>query len=390
MGERAPVALLDAAASARLAVAEAITNIASAPIARLGDVKLSANWMAPAGHPGRGRAPLRRGPRGRGSSSRPRSASPSRSARTRCRCARPGRRTATSRARDRAAVAGGERVRAGHRRAARAHARAPRRRGERPGGDRAPAGRSRARARTAWAARRWRRCYGQLGAVPPDLDDPGAAARVLRRRAGARRGRHRSPPITIARDGGLLVTLVEMAFAGGVGLDVDVARRCGDDPVAALFAEELGAVLAGPGGGSSIGVSGVFARHGLAGGRPRARPPARAATGSSSARRRPAHASRNGAASCAASGRRPRTPCRRCATIRRAPTRSTPPASTPTIPACRSRADVRPRRRRRRRRSSRAAARARASPSCASRGSTARSRWRPRSTAPASRRSTST
>src|SRR6185503_6235120 len=52
MGERAPVALLDAAASARMAVAEAITNIASAPIAKLSDIKLSANWMAAAGHPG--------------------------------------------------------------------------------------------------------------------------------------------------------------------------------------------------------------------------------------------------------------------------------------------------------------------------------------------------
>src|SRR6185369_2408398 len=52
MGERTPIALLDAAASARMAVAEAITNIASAPIARLCDVKLSANWMAAAGHPG--------------------------------------------------------------------------------------------------------------------------------------------------------------------------------------------------------------------------------------------------------------------------------------------------------------------------------------------------
>jgi phosphoribosylformylglycinamidine synthase len=50
MGERAPIALLDAAASARIAVGEAITNIASAPIAALGDVKLSANWMAAAGH----------------------------------------------------------------------------------------------------------------------------------------------------------------------------------------------------------------------------------------------------------------------------------------------------------------------------------------------------
>jgi phosphoribosylformylglycinamidine synthase len=52
MGERTPLALLSAGASARMAVAEAITNIASAPIARLSDIKLSANWMAPAGHPG--------------------------------------------------------------------------------------------------------------------------------------------------------------------------------------------------------------------------------------------------------------------------------------------------------------------------------------------------
>ncbi len=52
MGERSPVALLDGPASGRLAVAEAITNIAAAAIGRLGDIKLSANWMAAAGHPG--------------------------------------------------------------------------------------------------------------------------------------------------------------------------------------------------------------------------------------------------------------------------------------------------------------------------------------------------
>ena len=52
MGERTPLALLDAPASGRMAVGEAITNIAAAPIATLGDVKLSANWMAAAGHPG--------------------------------------------------------------------------------------------------------------------------------------------------------------------------------------------------------------------------------------------------------------------------------------------------------------------------------------------------
>lgn len=52
MGERAPVALLHHAASARMAVAEALTNLAAARIEKLSDVVLSANWMAPAGHPG--------------------------------------------------------------------------------------------------------------------------------------------------------------------------------------------------------------------------------------------------------------------------------------------------------------------------------------------------
>ena len=52
MGERTPLALINAAASGRMAVGEAITNIAAARIADIGDIKLSANWMAPAGHPG--------------------------------------------------------------------------------------------------------------------------------------------------------------------------------------------------------------------------------------------------------------------------------------------------------------------------------------------------
>jgi len=49
MGERAPLAVLDAPASGRMAVAEAVTNIAAAPVARLSDVRLSANWMAATG-----------------------------------------------------------------------------------------------------------------------------------------------------------------------------------------------------------------------------------------------------------------------------------------------------------------------------------------------------
>ena len=52
LGERTPLALIDGPASGRMAVGEAITNIAAAAIAALGDVKLSANWMCAAGHPG--------------------------------------------------------------------------------------------------------------------------------------------------------------------------------------------------------------------------------------------------------------------------------------------------------------------------------------------------
>ena len=52
IGERTPLALIDAPASGRMAIGEALTNIAAAAIGRLRDVKLSANWMAPAGHPG--------------------------------------------------------------------------------------------------------------------------------------------------------------------------------------------------------------------------------------------------------------------------------------------------------------------------------------------------
>ena len=52
MGERTPLASVNAPASGRMAVAEAITNIAAAPIESLSKVRLSANWMAAAGHPG--------------------------------------------------------------------------------------------------------------------------------------------------------------------------------------------------------------------------------------------------------------------------------------------------------------------------------------------------
>ena len=52
MGERTPLAVIDAPASGRMAIGEALTNIASAPVRDISDIKLSANWMAACGQPG--------------------------------------------------------------------------------------------------------------------------------------------------------------------------------------------------------------------------------------------------------------------------------------------------------------------------------------------------
>ncbi len=52
MGERTPLALIDPAASGRMAVAESVLNLAAAVVNDISDIRLSANWMAAAGHPG--------------------------------------------------------------------------------------------------------------------------------------------------------------------------------------------------------------------------------------------------------------------------------------------------------------------------------------------------
>jgi len=52
MGERTPLALIDAPASGRMAIGETVTNLAASAIDQISDIKLSANWMAAAGHTG--------------------------------------------------------------------------------------------------------------------------------------------------------------------------------------------------------------------------------------------------------------------------------------------------------------------------------------------------
>jgi phosphoribosylformylglycinamidine synthase len=238
MGERAPVAMLDAAASARLAIAEAITNIASAPIAQLGDVKLSANWMAAAGRPGED-ARLYEAVRAAGVELAPALGiaipvgKDSMSMHT----------TWAERGESRSVTAPLSLV---------VTAVAPVtdvRRALTPelwadGNDGAgellliDLGRGKNRLGGSALAQ----VYGQIGQTPPDLDDPAllkgffAAVQQLSAEGLVAAYHDRS-------DGGVFVTLAEMAFAGGVGLDVEIGGL-GDDPIAGLFAEELGAVLA--------------------------------------------------------------------------------------------------------------------------------------------------
>ena len=52
MGERTPIAILNAAASGRISIGECLTNIASAHVGKIGNIKLSANWMVAAGEAG--------------------------------------------------------------------------------------------------------------------------------------------------------------------------------------------------------------------------------------------------------------------------------------------------------------------------------------------------
>ena len=254
MGERAPIALLDAAASARMAVGEAITNIASAPIARLSDVKLSANWMAAAGVPGED-ARLYDAVRAVGLELCPALGiaipvgKDSLSMRTGW----------TADGQDQAVTAPLSLV---------VTAFAPVTDVRRALTPEIPAEIESAAlllvdlgvAQNRLGGSALAQVHGALGTVAPDLDDPARlagffAAVQAASAAGLLAAYHDRS------DGGLIVTLLEMAFASGCGIDVDVTAL-GRDGLAALFAEELGAVLAVRPGDVARVVE-LFGRHGL-------------------------------------------------------------------------------------------------------------------------------
>jgi phosphoribosylformylglycinamidine synthase len=235
MGERAPLAVLDGPASGRMAVGEAITNIAAAAVPTLGQVRLSANWMAACGEPGEDAA-LFDTVHAVGEALCPALGiaipvgKDSLSMRTRWESAAGAQAVIAPLSLIVSAFAPVQDVR---------RTLTPQ---LRLGEDDTSlllidlgAGRNRLGG-SALA-----QVFGRIGTHPPDLDDPArlaaffAAIQQLNARERILAYHDRS-------DGGLFATLVEMAFAARCGLDIDIAPL-GDDPLAALFTEELGAVI---------------------------------------------------------------------------------------------------------------------------------------------------
>ena len=228
MGERSPVAAINPSAAARLAVAEALTNLAAAPIEDLRRVVLSANWMAAAGHDGEDQA-LFEAVRAVGEELCPALG-----------IAIPvGKDSLSMRTRwhDRSVVSPVT---------LNVSAFAPVtdvRRTQTPvirGPDHGlyliepPFAKRRRLGASALA-----QCYGALGDEPADIDDA-AALKALVEVIGTLVEREWISAYHDRSDGGLVATLLEMAFAGRVyGLDIEV----GDDAVAELFAEEVGGVV---------------------------------------------------------------------------------------------------------------------------------------------------
>ncbi|MET0339961.1 MAG: phosphoribosylformylglycinamidine synthase, partial [Polyangiales bacterium] len=237
MGERTPLALLDAAASARMAVAEAITNIACADIEKLGDVKLSANWMAAAGHPGED-ARLYDAVRAVGAELCPALGiaipvgKDSMSMRTVWQEDGSARSVTAPLSLVVSAFAPVRDVRrtltpALH-----------------PDEDNALVLIDLGFGAQRLGGSALCQVYASLGDRAPDLDDPARLTHFVAL-LGALRDANLVRAYHDRSDGGLIVTVLEMAFAGGAGLTLDLAALPGD-PLAVLFNEELGAVLEVP------------------------------------------------------------------------------------------------------------------------------------------------
>lgn len=233
MGERSPLALLDANASARMSIAEAITNILAADIKQLSDIKLSANWMAAADYAGEdlnlyeavhtvgmelcpalgicipvGKDSLSMRMKWQHENRQYDVIAPLSLVISAFSPVSDIRRTLTPQLIDEPSelllidLGQGQ---------------------NRLGG-------------SALA-----QVFAQLGEVPPDLDHPSLLVRFFNI---IKRLREQDKLLAYhdRSDGGLLATLCEMIFAGHVGVTVDL-DSLGDNPISSLFAEELGAVI---------------------------------------------------------------------------------------------------------------------------------------------------
>ncbi len=235
LGERTPLALIDGPASGRMAVAEAITNIAAAGIGRLSDIKLSANWMAPAGHPGEDAALFDTVravamelcpalgisiPVGKDSMSM--------------------RTTWRDDGGDKAVTAPLSLVVTAFSPVPDARrVLTPQLRRDRGDTELLWIDLGEGRARLGGSA--LAQVYEQLGDVAPDLDDASRLAAFFAA-IQALAAEDRLLAYHDIADGGLFATLCEMAFASRCGLDIALDSARGD-PLAVLFAEELGAVV---------------------------------------------------------------------------------------------------------------------------------------------------
>ena len=237
IGERAPLALINAPASGRMAIGEAITNIAAAQINDISNLKLSANWMAPAGHAGEDAALFATVkavgmelcpalgisiPVGKDSMSmktvwednniKKAVTSPISLIVTAFANTTDARKTLT-----------------------------PQLRVEQNLGETKLILIDLGNGKNRMGASSLAQVYSQLGDTAPDVDNPNqlkaffAAIQQLNAENKLLAYHDRS-------DGGLFATLVEMAFAGHCGLDIDIAGL-ENDAVSALFNEELGAVI---------------------------------------------------------------------------------------------------------------------------------------------------
>ena len=235
IGEKAPLALIDAPASGRMAIGEAITNIAASYIESLGELKLSANWMAPAGHPGEDAALFdtvqavgmelcpQLGisiPVGKDSMSM---------------------KTVWEEGGEKKAVTAPISL------VVTAFAPTPDARKTLTPQLRTDLGETKlilidlGKGRNRMGGSALAQVYGQVGDIAPDVDDASrlkmffAAIQNLNSDGKLLAYHDRS-------DGGLFVTLAEMAFAGRCGLDIELSRLAADT-ASVLFNEELGAVI---------------------------------------------------------------------------------------------------------------------------------------------------